>query len=48
MTIQTHFCVNEGIPFESGQPTARLVKALKSKDYTIFDSVQDGLDWLND
>lgn len=48
MSIQTHFRVNEEITFESGQPTARLTKALKSTDYVEFDSAQEGLDWLND
>ena len=48
VTIQTHFRVNEEIIFESGQPTARLAKALKSTDYVEFDTAQEGLDWLND
>lgn len=39
---------NGGIPFEIGQPTARLSKALKSTDYIEFDSAQEGLDWLNE
>ena len=47
VTIQTHFRVNEEIIFESGQPTARLAKALKSTDYVEFDSAQEALDWVN-
>lgn len=37
-----------GLPFEVSQPSNRLTRALKSKDYVEFDDAEDGLKWLND
>lgn len=37
-----------GLPFEMSQPTPRLNKAIKSRDYVEFDNPKDGLTWLND
>lgn len=37
-----------GLPFEVSQPSLRLQKAMKSKDYIEFDNAEEGLKWLND